>query len=401
MKRNPLLDKIKISSSDILVMAICFGITILISFVYYNYGSVKTVMNTVVEIKDDGMMVATEKDGQPLRDFTVKVSIKSADKVEESTVHAFVDLRSKLVDGQYEAVTEEGVYDFPVVVEVNAAPALSEFNKFEYSPKTVKLKVEHKTEEWIKIVPTFSGELGVKGYQISDKTLTPDRIKISGGRSIVEKAKADTLTTEAIDLAQITNKYSQTTLEVTPNFSNLDSRLKVDVAPDAVFSLNIRLSPIQGMQNYNGVIVSFANLAENLEITNGTISVSVSLKGSEISLEKIDPTNISVIADCVSVKGAGTYEIPLSVIAPPGTSILDQPSSIRIWVKEIERTEEEGVELEKIDNMSASENESGTESENVGGGELENVEEKNVEKEEKFEEKIENELEEVQELELL
>ena len=61
MKRNPLLDKIKISSSDILVMAICFGITILISFVYYNYGSVKTVMNTVVEIKDDGMMVATER----------------------------------------------------------------------------------------------------------------------------------------------------------------------------------------------------------------------------------------------------------------------------------------------------------------------------------------------------
>ena len=183
---------------------------------------------------------------------------------------------------------------------------------------------------------------------------------------------------------------------MTPNFSNLDSRLKVDVAPDAVFNLTIKLSPIQGMQNYNGVMVSFANLAENLEITNGTISVSVSLKGSEISLEKIDPTNIIVTADCVSVKGAGTYEIPLSVIAPPGTSILDQPSSIRIWVKEIERTVEEGVDLEKVDDDSGAGN--GSESENVDGGLIEKLDEKN---DEKIEEKIENELEAVQELELL
>ena len=75
---------------------------------------------------------------------------------------------------------------------------------------------------------------------------------------------------------------------------------------------------------------------------------------------------------------------------------MDQPSSIRIWVKEIERTVEEGVDLEKVDDDSGAGN--GSESENVDGGLIEKLDEKN---DEKIEEKIENELEEVQELELL
>ena len=167
MKEKRLLDKIRISTNDILIMAACLGVTILISFVYYNYGSIKSTFNTVVEIKDDGKMVATEKDGQPLRDFTVKITAKSTEKLEESSVHAFIDLRSRIDDDQYVAVSDEGVYDFPIVVELDNAGTSAEFNKFEYSPKTVKLKVEHKTEEWIKIVPTFSGELGAQGFEIS------------------------------------------------------------------------------------------------------------------------------------------------------------------------------------------------------------------------------------------
>ena len=335
MKEKRLLDKIRISTNDILIMAACLGVTILISFVYYNYGSIKSTFNTVVEIKDDGKMVATEKDGQPLRDFTVKITAKSTEKLEESSVHAFVDLRSRIDDDQYVAVSDEGVYDFPIVVELDNAGTSAEFNKFEYSPKTVKLKVEHKTEEWIKIVPTFSGELGAQGFEISEKTLSPDRIKISGGRSIVEKTKADTLTTEAIDISKITNKFTPTTIEVTPKFSILDSRLKIDIPQDTKFTLTVKLAPIQGQQSYSGIPVNFANLDDRLEITNNMVTVSVSLKGSEISLEKIDTSKILVIADCISITGEGTYEIPLSVSAPLGTTILDQPSSIRIWVKEI------------------------------------------------------------------
>ena len=335
MKEKRLLDKIRISTNDILIMAACLGVTILISFVYYNYGSIKSTFNTVVEIKDDGKMVATEKDGQPLRDFTVKITAKSTEKLEESSVHAFIDLRSRIEDDQYVAVSDEGVYDFPIVVELDNAGTSAEFNKFEYSPKTVKLKVEHKTEEWIKIVPTFSGELGAQGFEISEKTLSPDRIKISGGRSIVEKTKADTLTTEAIDISKITNKFTPTTIEVTPKFSILDSRLKIDIPQDTKFTLTVKLAPIQGQQSYSGIPVNFANLDDRLEITNNMVTVSVSLKGSEISLEKIDTSKILVIADCISITGEGTYEIPLSVSAPLGTTILDQPSSIRIWVKEI------------------------------------------------------------------
>ncbi|MBQ1832836.1 MAG: hypothetical protein II563_03335 [Treponema sp.] len=335
MKEKRLLDKIRISTNDILIMAACLGVTILISFVYYNYGSIKSTFNTVVEIKDDGKMVATEKDGQPLRDFTVKITAKSTEKLEESSVHAFIDLRSRIEDDQYVAVSDEGVYDFPIVVELDNAGTSAEFNKFEYSPKTVKLKVEHKTEEWIKIVPTFSGELGAQGFEISEKTLSPDKIKISGGRSIVEKTKADTLTTEAIDISKITNKFTPTTIEVTPKFSILDSRLKIDIPQDTKFTLTVKLAPIQGQQSYSGIPVNFANLDDRLEITNNMVTVSVSLKGSEISLEKIDTSKILVIADCISITGEGTYEIPLSVSAPLGTTILDQPSSIRIWVKEI------------------------------------------------------------------
>lgn len=335
MKEKRLLDKIRISTNDILIMAACLGVTILISFVYYNYGSIKSTFNTVVEIKDDGKMVATEKDGQPLRDFTVKITAKSTEKLEESSVHAFIDLRSRIEDDQYVAVSDEGVYDFPIVVELDNAGTSAEFNKFEYSPKTVKLKVEHKTEEWIKIVPTFSGELGAQGFEISEKTLSPDKIKISGGRSIVEKTKADTLTTEAIDISKITNKFTPTTIEVTPKFSILDSRLKIDMPQDTKFILTVKLAPIQGQQSYSGIPVNFANLDDRLEITNNMVTVSVSLKGSEISLEKIDTSKILVIADCISITGEGTYEIPLSVSAPLGTTILDQPSSIRIWVKEI------------------------------------------------------------------
>lgn len=335
MKEKRLLDKIRISTNDILIMAACLGVTILISFVYYNYGSIKSTFNTVVEIKDDGKMVATEKDGQPLRDFTVKITAKSTEKLEESSVHAFIDLRSRIEDDQYVAVSDEGVYDFPIVVELDNAGTSAEFNKFEYSPKTVKLKVEHKTEEWIKIVPTFSGELGAQGFEISEKTLSPDKIKISGGRSIVEKTKADTLTTEAIDISKITNKFTPTTIEVTPKFSMLDSRLKIDIPQDTKFILTVKLAPIQGQQSYSGIPVNFANLDDRLEITNNMVTVSVSLKGSEISLEKIDTSKILVIADCISITGEGTYEIPLSVSAPLGTTILDQPSSIRIWVKEI------------------------------------------------------------------
>ena len=335
MKEKRLLDKIRISTNDILIMAACLGVTILISFVYYNYGSIKSTFNTVVEIKDDGKMVATEKDGQPLRDFTVKITAKSTEKLEEASVHAFVDLRSRIDDDQYVAVSDEGVYDFPIVVELDNAGTSAEFNKFEYSPKTVKLKVEHKTEEWIKIVPTFSGELGAQGFEISEKTLSPDKIKISGGRSIVEKTKADTLTTEAIDISKITNKFTPTTIEVTPKFSILDSRLKIDIPQDTKFTLTVKLAPIQGQQSYSGIPVNFANLDDRLEITNNMVTVSVSLKGSEISLEKIDTSKILVIADCISITGEGTYEIPLSVSAPLGTTILDQPSSIRIWVKEI------------------------------------------------------------------
>lgn len=382
MKQKKFLDGIRKKKPEILNVLLCLGLSILISFVYYNYGSVKTVINTAVEIKDDGMMVATEKDGQPLREFSVRVTVKSADKVDESAVHAFVDLRSRLNNGQYVAVTDEGVYDFPVVVEVNAPAAASEFNKFEYSPKTVKLKVEHKTEEWIKIIPTFSGELSIKGYEIYEKTLEPDMIKISGGRSIVETAKAEAITTEAIDLKRITNKFMPTSIDVTPNFSRLDSRLKISVTPESKFTLTVKLSPIQGQQNYNGVKVGFANLMEDLEITNDSIYVSVSLKGSEINLEKIDPSGISVTADCVSVKGAGTYEIPLTVVPPPGTSILDQPSSIRIWVKEVEKAVEESLPAER---QAESEGEAESETEVL----------------EKVEEKIETELEEVQEQELL
>lgn len=341
MQFKKILEKLKISSADVGTLIVCLGVTVLISMVYYNYGSVNSTYNVVVNIKDDGQMVATEKDGQPLRNFTVKISTKSTEKIDDANIKAIVDLRSRIQDGQFIAVTDEGEYDFPIIIDFSST---SDVNKFEYSPKTVRLRVEHKTEEWIKIVPTFSGELGARGYEISEKTLSPDRIKISGGRTIVERAKMEALTTEAIDLGQITNKYYATNISVKPNLSMLDERLNVNLESDTVFTLSVKLAPIQGKKNFDGVEISLTNLSENLEITNKNISVSVSLKGTELSLEQIDPSKIFVTADCVSVTKAGTYEIPLTVTPPTGTSILDQPQSVRIWVTEIKKEDE--IELE-------------------------------------------------------
>lgn len=373
MEIKKLLKKFKIDSTDIPIILVCFGLTILISLVYYNYGSIKTSYNVVVDILDDGNMVATEKDGQPLRDFTAKIVTKSTEKIEDSNIKAYVDLRSKYENGEYIPVTEEGVYDFPVVVEIAAGATSAEINKVEYSPKTVKLRVEPKTEEWVKIIPTLSGELGVPGYEVSRKVVTPEVVKISGGKSVVEKAKKDAITTNAIDLSKVTNKFSTNLIEVKPNLKNLDSRLKVAIDEEKFLLVAIDLTPIQGQQKYDGINVTFTNLKENFSITNSDMAISIILKGSELNLENIDPSRIFVFADCVSVTGAGTYEIPISITVPSGTSIIDQPQSVKIWVEEIkeESLPENSVPQEEPDVL------------------------------EKIEDAPENELEEVKDLELM
>ena len=151
------------------------------------------------------------------------------------------------------------------------------------------------------------------GYNITGITIDPPLVSLTGGADVLQQIDAvKGVTTEEISVAdQRADVVRQVGLQLPPGVS-IQGANKVNI--------RIAISAAHGEQSYE-VVPQIRNLGDGLAVTPAQGFVTVTLSGDVPTLQSLAPQAISVTVDASNL-GPGLHAAPITVQAPPGTTVV-------------------------------------------------------------------------------
>lgn len=262
-------------------------------------------------IDADGKMCMRDDEQEPIR-VTVKAQRKVLDEISSLDIRAVADLQ--------QAVSLD---TNPVMVPITASISGIQPDNIEVSPQNLSLHIEDKETQEFVVNVTTNGTKPDRGYEIGELVSSPEKIRITGPTSLINKIDK---VTASVDVNGASSDVTQET-DVTvidkngEEFSDQDmkymnvSRVYVTarlwkVRTDVKLSAECSGTPADGYQ------------IESVTTTPNVISVT----GSDEALEALAVQNntIAISADAIDVSGKDKdYEekIKISDYLPEGLKL--------------------------------------------------------------------------------
>lgn len=151
------------------------------------------------------------------------------------------------------------------------------------------------------------------GYNITAVTVDPPIVSLTGGADVLQQIDAvkGVLTDEISVADQRADVVRQVGLQL-PAGVRISGSDKVNV--------RIAISPAHGEQSYS-VVPQIRNVGRGLAATPAQGFVTVTLSGDAPTLQALPPESIIVSVDASNL-APGLYAAPITVQAPPGTSVV-------------------------------------------------------------------------------
>ncbi|MBO4318917.1 MAG: hypothetical protein J5857_00410 [Treponema sp.] len=300
MKIRQLLDKLL---NNWPAKVICLALALLLYF-FYNLSLLdkKTFTLLVSTVENGQMTCATDKNAIKSVKVTVHAKQEQLAGINEDDLNAYIDISSQ---------TEEGTFDFPVLIETSPRLKLMDPLEITSVPENIKTTVEEKKFKYLPVKTSIVGTPS-RGYEVLSVTVLPTYARIDGPRSIVDSLSQ--IYTGAIDIDGIYRSTEYDVPLINENqYLTLKETQNVKVTVDLVQS--------QTSTTFSQVQVTFIGLPDTLYVANGPFSVSLNLTGTVLAFERLSESQILALANCSSVTEAGEYDIPIDITVPSGIQV--------------------------------------------------------------------------------
>lgn len=241
--------------------------------------------------------------------------------------------------------TREGEYDVPVTLSLNSDVYSTEPVELTVEKDSFKVKLEERTRKTVPINIPYSGD-PLHGYELKELKVNPSTAVISGPRGMVEAVNQ--VYTEDIILTDLKESF------------NVEKRLRnvnrlVEIVSPGLVTINVTFQASLVNKDFNDCKVFFAQLAPEL-IVEEVPSVSFSVSGAELVLEKFYPSDYTVQVDCSGITVPGEYELPV-VIAVQDAIKIESISQEKVKIKIVEKPQETPEQdAESLENSKDKEN---------------------------------------------
>jgi YbbR domain-containing protein len=203
---------------------------------------------------------------------------------------------------------KEGIYRAPIGVRRKGMAANINPLETRTDPTEVMIGLERGTVKSVPVIPSFKGYME-PGYELSEYTLTPSIVEVSGPRSLIDQT-AD-VSTEQIELTGRKEDFSANV-----GLVREDPLIEIAGNPSAVFMGKVLESIV--LKTLENVVIGARNLNKQLAV-DGVLSVgSVKIQGNQKDVTEFQPDEFTLSVDCTGIKAPGTYKLSVDAVLPPG-----------------------------------------------------------------------------------
>lgn len=292
---------------DWVVKLICI---VLACFTYYFYQMSTLETKTIVvalEVSADGGMLPVEYH-QP----QVKVSFKG-----NPEDLASINTRDVSASLNIDFYSKPGKYEVPVQLNLSSDLLVMEPLEVNVTPSFVSLEIAERSYAQVPVQPPLQGE-PVEGYHVSSVKVVPSTIGITGAAPLISAVPY--LSTETINLDGKKDSF-------TKKVSVLKNNDMISFVDESSVSVEVSIEPIQVTRSFTGQTLYLNGLNPDFQVQLIPETVSFSLAGSNITLDKYTPELYTARVDCSSIEAVGEYTLPVVFSIPQGTRLVSQSVS--------------------------------------------------------------------------
>jgi YbbR domain-containing protein len=186
----------------------------------------------------------------------------------------------------------------------------------------VSFDLERSATATVPVVPAVEGEPAA-GFARASMTAVPKTVTIVGPESHVKQIPS--VMTEPVSITGATATVRQRV-----SISLGDATVRLAQPEDAEVTVEIAAEVDRQLANCP---VGFRNLRAGLQATSSPVSVTVTLRGSQTLLVKVQETQVPAYVD-LSGLGPGSHTVPVRVDRPSGvTSASVSPAVVDVWIR--------------------------------------------------------------------
>ncbi len=223
---------------------------------------------------------------------------------------------------------EEGEFQIPVEFLKKGSALQPEALELRPRPRIITLSQEPRTVRSLLVRPELSG-FPTLGYELTQFFVSPSSVTAVGPKS--QLSNLTELKTELIDLSGRRSDFTITTRIVLPS-----SQIEIPGGQIVEF---------RGVVDEAVVIRTIADrelvvfdLPEGLRISDDLPTVSLTVQGSQLTVEGSKPQDMTFYIDGSVIRGPGNYILPLKMDIPQGLAVLQLlPREVSINVIRVER----------------------------------------------------------------
>ncbi|MDR1325193.1 MAG: hypothetical protein LBK00_04065 [Treponema sp.] len=296
------------------IKMICVAIA-LILFVFHRTNSLEERLFSVpliIEI-DDTMAPASVYTG--VIHIALRGEPSNIRTVLAEDIEAYIDLRGK----------GKGVHRVPVQTRKKGASAGIEPLEISVEPLEISLALDLKISRHVQLNTNIQG-IPQQGYELISYTLTPNEAIIEGPLDVL--SGVESLSTDTVVLDGRSGDVS-----IMVNIINNDPLMRIRGTGMTEFQGSIR--EIIHRANFDDVPIGITGLNQLFSARLGSAQGSVSIEGTQLSMQDYQPDASLLFVDCSSIQETGIYTLPVSVNLPLGMRLIRQePETLIVRVSE-------------------------------------------------------------------
>jgi len=218
-------------------------------------------------------------------------------------IEAFVNLAPYL---------EEGEFQVPVEFRKKGSALQPEALELRPRPRMITLSQEARMVRSLTVRPELSG-FPTLGYELTQFFVSPSSVTAVGPRS--QLAGLTELKTELIDLSGRRSDFTITTRIVLPS-------AQIEIPGGLIVEFRGVIDEAVVIRTIADREIVVFDLPEGLQISGELPTVSLTVQGSQLTVEGSRPQDMTFYIDGSAVRGPGRYTLPIKMDIPQGLAVL-------------------------------------------------------------------------------
>lgn len=252
-------------------------------------------------ITAEGFIVSSEYPGSV--NVTLRGESEDLRGILTDDIEAFVNLAP---------YPEEGEFQLPVEFRKKGSALQPEALELRPRPKNITLSQEPRTVRSLIVRPELSG-FPTLGYELTQFFVSPSSVTTVGPQS--QLAGLTELKTELIDLSGRRSDFTITTRIVLPSS-------QIEIPGGQIVEFRGVVDEAVVIRTIADREVVVFDLPEGLQISGELPSVSLTVQGSQLTVEGSRPQDMTFYIDGSKIRRPGRYTLPLKMDIPQGLAVL-------------------------------------------------------------------------------